>query len=176
MANNNFEVLAKSALDSKNFSQAYDYYSKLLESEIENPEYWINKGIAAGWLSSPSTPRFDELISCVFTAKDSYSATDEEMASATDEIIKISEVKIREILSQIDSEVNKKFDLKSTSTLTLDSVHQTGKLAIQLNIGNKYSPLLIKAINAVEKACEVPPTEHKYQSLVKEIDLVLEHS
>ena len=66
----NLEILAKSSINSKNFSQAFEYYSKLLESDAQNSRYWIGKGLSAGWLSTPDTPRYDELISCIKTAND----------------------------------------------------------------------------------------------------------
>ena len=172
----NLEILAESSLISKNFTQAFDYYSKLLEFDTAKSNYWIGKGIASGWLSSPDYPRFEELTSCIKTADNLKQLTSEEKQKVTFEICDITIVKLKEILDHIDKEINKEFDTKAIGTGTLHAVHQTGKLSIQLSVGNKYSPKLIAAINASKFASEIYPTEYTLSTLIKLIDQVIQHS
>lgn len=172
----NFEILAKSSLESKNYSQAFDYYSKSLEIDAKNSKYWIGKGISTGWLSTPDTPRFDELISCIKTADQFNSLTAEEKHKISNQITNIVEIKVKDTFNHIDKEINKEFDTKPMGTGTLYAVHQTGKLSIQLSVGNKYSPALIKAIEALQFACKIDPSEYAFKSLITEIDLIFQHS
>lgn len=172
----NFEILAKSAIGSKNYQQAFDYYSKLLEYDATKSQYWVGKGIASGWLSTPESPRFEELVSCIITAGEFKSISNDEKLTISEEVINIAESKIKDTLYHIDKEVTKEFDLKPMGTGTLYSVHQTAKLSIQLSIGNKYSPTLIKAIDAVQFAYKLESTEKSLNALIKQIDLIFQHS
>lgn len=57
-------VLAKSALSAKNFSEAYSYYTRVLELDTRNAEAWAGKGTAAGYLSNLLGSRFEETKEC----------------------------------------------------------------------------------------------------------------
>lgn len=59
----NYIELAVTAQKAGNYQEAYNYYSKVLEIEIKNPEAWFGKARAAGWLSTIDDPRFPEVIS-----------------------------------------------------------------------------------------------------------------
>lgn len=54
--------LALSAEVAGNYSEAYDYYNKILEIDPKNANAWKGKGSAAGWLSRLSGFRFAELL------------------------------------------------------------------------------------------------------------------
>jgi len=57
----NYLSLAVTATKSGNYQEAYNYYSKVLEIDINNPEAWFGKGRSAGWLSTLSDFRFGEM-------------------------------------------------------------------------------------------------------------------
>lgn len=57
----NYLELAVAATNAGNYQEAYDYYSKVLEIDIKNPEAWCGKGRSAGWLSTLSNFRFAEM-------------------------------------------------------------------------------------------------------------------
>ena len=57
----NYLELAVTATKAGNYQEAYDYYSKVLENDIKNPEAWFGKGRSAGWLSTLSNFRFAEM-------------------------------------------------------------------------------------------------------------------
>ncbi|MGH9927831.1 MAG: tetratricopeptide repeat protein [Pyrinomonadaceae bacterium] len=55
----NLLKLARTAEESSNHQEAYDYFSRVLELDGDNSEAWAGKGAAAGWLS-----RLPEMIKC----------------------------------------------------------------------------------------------------------------
>ena len=57
--------LAKTAQDSENNQEAYDYYTKVLEIDPENSEAWFGKAETAGWTSTLSQFRLPEMVSGV---------------------------------------------------------------------------------------------------------------
>ena len=54
--------LAKSAFESRNFQEAFDYYTRVLEVDVQNYEAWLGKGLSAGWMSTLADFRFSEMI------------------------------------------------------------------------------------------------------------------
>ncbi len=58
----NYLELAKTAFKNGNHQEAYDYYSKVLEIDIKNPQAWFGKARSAGWLSKLDDFRFPEMI------------------------------------------------------------------------------------------------------------------
>jgi tetratricopeptide (TPR) repeat protein len=59
----NYLKLAVTANKAGNYQEAYRYYSKVLEYDINNPEAWFGKARAAGWLSTFADFRDSEIIS-----------------------------------------------------------------------------------------------------------------
>jgi tetratricopeptide (TPR) repeat protein len=57
--------LGKVAFQSKNFAEAYRYYSQALEIDSHNPVWWVAKGSSAAWQSDISKAHFDETIHCI---------------------------------------------------------------------------------------------------------------
>lgn len=57
----NFLGLATAAATAGNYSEAYSYFTKVLEIEPQNAEAWLGKGTAAGWLSTLNEFRFTEM-------------------------------------------------------------------------------------------------------------------
>lgn len=56
--------LGKEAFEGNNYSQAHEYFGRVLEQLPNNVDAWIGKGQSAGWQSSLSKLRFDEMIQC----------------------------------------------------------------------------------------------------------------
>ena len=65
---NNYLKLAKDALKSKNYEEAYDYAKKVLEMDTSNAEAWLTKMYAIEWLSTIDNLREDEVMLCAKNA------------------------------------------------------------------------------------------------------------
>lgn len=79
----NYMELAKEAEKSKNYSEAYIYYMKILEIDPANYEAWQGKGTSSGWQSNLIICRFEE-------AKNSYrKAIELAPSDAAREVMKI---------------------------------------------------------------------------------------
>lgn len=72
----NYLSLAVTATKAGNYQEAYNYYSKVLEIDIKNPEAWFGKGRSAGWLSTLSDFRFAEMKSGFQNSVDNIPDTD----------------------------------------------------------------------------------------------------
>jgi tetratricopeptide (TPR) repeat protein len=57
--------LAKSAFETGNYQEAFDYYTRVLEVDAQNYEAWLGKGLSAGWMSTLASFRFPEMINGV---------------------------------------------------------------------------------------------------------------
>ncbi|MCI0448441.1 MAG: hypothetical protein L0Y79_01495, partial [Chlorobi bacterium] len=61
----NLMKLANAALASGNNKEAYDYYTKVLETDSNNSDAWFGKASAAGWMSTLANDRIPEMITCL---------------------------------------------------------------------------------------------------------------
>lgn len=52
--------LARVALEAKNYSEAYKYFSQIVEQEPENTEAWLGRGYSAGMMSTIHHSRMEE--------------------------------------------------------------------------------------------------------------------
>jgi tetratricopeptide (TPR) repeat protein len=59
----NLMRVAEAAVKAGNFTEAFNYYTKVLEIDLCNHEAWFGKGEAAGWLSSARQNRIPEMLS-----------------------------------------------------------------------------------------------------------------
>ena len=57
-----FLALAGSALSARNFSEAFNYFTRTLEIEPTNADAWLGKGTTAGWQSTLEEFRFLEMM------------------------------------------------------------------------------------------------------------------
>lgn len=172
----NIRTLAETSLEAHNYEQAYQYYSKLLENNPNEYSYWYGKGISAGWCSTASNPRFDELIVCIKQALKNDNKNQLNKQELSTKILSLCEDKLKNILMTIDKEVNAEFDKKPMGTGELYAIHQTAKIPIQLDIGNRYSPVLIKVIDTMEFACQIYPSTDGYKRIINAIDKIFQHS
>jgi tetratricopeptide (TPR) repeat protein len=56
----NLFLLAKRADDGRNYAQAVEYYTRILEIDPKNPDAWLEKGIDLAFTSTPHKQNFDE--------------------------------------------------------------------------------------------------------------------
>jgi tetratricopeptide (TPR) repeat protein len=85
----NLLKLARVALQSRNYREAYDYFTRVLEADSDNWEAWAGKGEASGSLSGPREFRLLEIVTCFGNALQSVPVTerlriDERFASVVD--------------------------------------------------------------------------------------------
>ena len=64
----NWLLLAKTAIDGRNYQEAFNYYTKVLEVDPQNYEAWFGKGEAAGWLSTLADVRLSEMLTDIENA------------------------------------------------------------------------------------------------------------
>ena len=62
----NMTLLANSALNARNYSEAYGYFSKIIEHDPTNYDAWIGKGFAAGMLTTWEHSRKKEVEECLW--------------------------------------------------------------------------------------------------------------
>jgi tetratricopeptide (TPR) repeat protein len=60
----NLLKLARTALQSRNYREAYDYFTRVLEADSDNWEAWAGKAEASGLMSGPQEVRLQEIITC----------------------------------------------------------------------------------------------------------------
>jgi len=68
MNTSNWLSLAEAAMVGGNYEEAYDYYTRILESDLDNSEAWLGKGEAAGRLSSLANFRLPEMLTAITNA------------------------------------------------------------------------------------------------------------
>lgn len=64
----NMLILANSAMSSRNFKEAYNYYTRILELNPNHYEAWIGKAESAGWQGTIADSRFKEIMDGVTKA------------------------------------------------------------------------------------------------------------
>jgi hypothetical protein len=74
--------LARSAAQSKNHQEAYEYFTRVLELDSHHCEAWVGKANASGWLSNETSFRIPEMITCLSSAIESSSLQNEAEANA----------------------------------------------------------------------------------------------
>ena len=173
---NKLELLAKTALQSKNYEQAYDYYSKLLEQDIDNKDFWVGKAIASGYSSTLDKMRILETISLVNAAAQIQEFSDSEKISLSNELMLIADKKIIEGIRWIDSEIERKFNLLQIPAGTLYEVHKIRKLSIQIAVGNEYRPAILEIFELMELSCKLNPTKENFEKIIKYLNMMFDHS
>jgi len=166
------ELLAKTALNTKNYNQAYNYYSQLLESDTNSVEYWKGKAFAAGYLSTLDQMKINEVITYIRTLMTLQNLSDSEKTEISTELVKIADIKILEGVKHVDSEIDKEFNALQIPTGTLYAVHQMRKTPIQLRVGSKYQEPLKEHFDLLVLACELNPTKENYEKIIKNFNLV----
>jgi hypothetical protein len=74
----NWSKIARTAMESGNYGEAYDFFTRILEVDGENSEAWIGKAEAAGRMSTIQNCRLPEMVTGVKTAVDCAAQNDRE--------------------------------------------------------------------------------------------------
>jgi hypothetical protein len=172
----NLKILAETALISKNYEQAYNYYSQLLERNTNNKDYWKGKAYAACNLSNLDQSRVFEAITLLNAANKILQISDLEKAEISNELLKVGEIKLKEGIHQFETEVEKRFNLLQIPAGTLYEVHKTRKLKIKIDVGAQYRPALIEIFELMAFACDLCPTKENYKRLISNFNRIFEHS
>jgi tetratricopeptide (TPR) repeat protein len=170
------QFLAKTAMQSKNYSQAFEYYSKLLENDINDQNSWLGKAIAAAHLSTLDTPRASEAAAYIKASMEFGEFTKEEKQNISKELINIAEQKINDGISFINREIEKRFNEKQMGTFTMQPVHQTGRILIQMEVGKQYRSALTDNFDLIELAYQIFPTKENIEKLFENMNKVFIHS
>lgn len=136
----NWLILAKAAIDGRNYQEAFNYYTKVLEVDPQNYEAWLGKGEAAGWMSTLADFRFPEMIGG-FRKAIEYAPVDKK-----DEIPKLAVVKILEITLAYGELSIKHF-----------SKTKTGSIGMNFEESKEYADRSMKIILAMELAHDLWP-------------------
>ena len=64
-----FLEICKTALDGKNYKEAFEYANKVLEIDPKNFSAWINKAVATFWLTTVANNRYEEAMVCIAKAE-----------------------------------------------------------------------------------------------------------
>lgn len=169
-------LLARVAMQSKNYTQAYEYYSKLLETNLNDKSLWKGKAIASAYLSTLDNPRIIEAVASIKASMEFSDFTEEEKRNLSTELINIAEIKVNQGLSFINQEIDKRFNEKQMGTFTMQPIHQTGKILIQMEVGKKYRTALTDTFELIELAYQLYPTDTNIRKQFELMNKVFIHS
>jgi hypothetical protein len=144
------QKLAEVAIESENFELAYNYYCKLLETDIENSNYWLNKALCAAHLSQMDKMLAKEVIVSLKTYFQIEQPNEEELRKIVDDFTSIIFEKILEGRSFITDEINRKFNALQIPAGTLYAVNQLRKVSIQKEVGSKYKSTLFEYFKVMD--------------------------
>ncbi len=87
---NNQLKLADISFEGKNYIDAYNKYSQIIESDINNKNAWIGKGISAGYMSESQKPTLDEVkVSLMYALK--LNLTEDDKRTILEHLIPIAQ-------------------------------------------------------------------------------------
>jgi tetratricopeptide (TPR) repeat protein len=135
--------LAKTAIDGKNYQEAFNYYTRVLEVHPQNYEAWLGKGEAAGWLSTLEDFRMHEMIGELRNAME-YAPVDKK-----DEIAKLALLKIFEITLA--------YHKLSTEHFWKIRSRSLGTFKMNFELRKEYADRSMKIISAMELAHKLLP-------------------
>lgn len=173
---NQIELLANTALESKNYSQAYDYFSKLIETETNNKAYWIGKAISAGYLTTLENPKISETLACLRMTNKISNFSNQEKNQISVELTSIAKQKIIEAIAFIDKEIEKEFNAIPFPTGTLYEVQKLRKLPIMSSVGGRYRNSMIEYFELLDFSSEINSTKEAFQTTIEQFNKVFTHS
>lgn len=173
---NQIELLANTSFESKNYSQAYNYFSQLLENETNNNLYWIGKAISAGHLTTLENSRIYETITCLKMSNEISNFSIQEKSDISLELVDIAKQKINEGMAFIDKEIDKEFNAIPFATGTLYEVQKLRKLPIMSSVGGKYRAAMIEYFELLNYSSEINPTKEAFLTIIDQFNKVFIHS
>ena len=170
----NLRTLADTAYEGKNYDQAYQYYSQLLEIDPSDARAWLGKGLSAGWISTPSNQKLDELIVNVRQALRA-GLDDQEKGRVAEGIFAAAKSYVKKAEAAFDKGMLE-FDKKEIAPDVLAAVHNIGRISYKLSNGREQASGWMKALETMEYACEIVPSIDGYKTVLEEIDKLILHS
>jgi len=165
--------LADTAYDSKNYQQAYEYYSRMLEADVNDASAWIMKGLSAGFLSESDSHRLDEVEVCINKSIDHLDAAGKERVA--DGLMSVGQHVIDETYGAF-AETMSEYDKKSMSTGELRAVRNVGKQTEGLYRGGELNEQWYRALQLMDRACKISPSKERFEHVIEEIDHLKAHS
>lgn len=173
--NDNIRTLAETAYEAENYEQAYDYYSRLLESNPEDKHLWIGKGLSAGWMSTPQENRLEEVQVCLKQARENGLKDRKELKRISDEILDLAESFLKKTYQAFDEQISEQ-EKKSLPAGTWEATRQVKLLSEKRKYGNLYAADWVKGISTMELGSDLHPSAEKYKRTISQIDHLLKHS
>lgn len=133
----NWIRMGDNAMEAKNYSEAYSYYTKVIETDPNNWEATIKRGESAYWQGTMGDPRLNETVAAMKAAMaivDKLSMPDEEAAKAKIDIFKrgfnmynqyYMHIQMTLIQQKLDSLMNSYSRVNTDLYYTLTNVHKT---------------------------------------------------
>jgi hypothetical protein len=150
MDNQNLKMLAEMAFEGKNYDDAYQKYSQIVESDINNVEGWIGKGLSTGFLSSAEKNRLDET-STILNHIIKLNISDLDKSKIAKNLISIS----RDYISSLIKSTKDKIAIeknKPMATGELYAVRSIGDTADRYKVNNSICNEVISAISFAQKS------------------------
>jgi hypothetical protein len=156
--NENIQLLADNAFEVENFKLAYDYYNRLLESNLEDSKNWIRKGICAIKLSKFDAMLDKEALSAIKTGFQLETYPEQELTDLLNKISSDLYEKILESVKFIQSEIDREFNALQIPAGTLYAVNQMRKTSINLKVWNEYKHKLFHYFKLMDYIVKLKPT------------------
>lgn len=170
----NIKTLAKTAYESKNFDQAHEYYSKLLEEDPSNANAWLMKGLAAGWKSEPQDHKLDELEVSFEKAVENGLSEEQQKEVATD-ILQIGEHVMEQTYEAFDEAI-REHKQEDMATGEIHTARDFETKSYALEVGGWLNKDWYHALCTMKWACEIDPSTDKVRKTIEEIDKLKKHS
>lgn len=152
----NCMMLAYSALENKNYKDAYDHFNRAIEIDLKNSNAWFGKAVCEGMIGKVGENSFGQMID-MFETSFKYTQADKQInlrKNAAAEIVKVVRHSTNIIRLACDLIEFKEDDDKLSSDLS-----------------NEISGLKEKVKNTVQKAQEYDPSNKDVAALLDEVTL-----
>lgn len=173
MSQENLGKLADAAYQDGHHEQAYDHYVKILEDDPENTTALLRKGICAGWLSEPDTPRFEEMHVCIDKAREKGGEIDEEELS--EQVMEMSEDFLAALYGEIDNTIEES-EQEAVATGELSPMKQYGAQAEVFSEAGDRISQWTTVFEQIKFACDTAPDPERCGKAIREIDALVRHS
>ncbi|MBU0696043.1 MAG: hypothetical protein KKE39_05905 [Bacteroidetes bacterium] len=171
MENSNLLTLAEISFEGKNYQDAYEKYSKVIESNINDQRAWIGKGISVGYLSNSSKSTLDEVkVSLNHALK--LSINDSEKKFILENLIPIAEYNVRLLISKARGIVDEKAK-EPLSTFQLQATRSVQQTADRYKANNEIFDPVFSTIKFTELGNSFGADEDYTKNQIKLIDSFL---
>jgi len=150
----NCMTLAYSAMESKNYKDAYDHFNRAIEIDMKNPNAWFGKAVCEGMIGKVGENSFGQMID-MFESSFKYVSEDKQAnfrKNASAEIVKVIRKSTNIIQLACELLVLKKEDDKISSEL-----------------GNEIRELKENVKKTIQKAQEYDPDNKDVTTLLDEV-------